>query len=334
LYKISVQSNAFSRYNYTLNYTLKSIHKMGFDGVEVDCSHMKSTRLWEIPESQRRTLKKSIEELGIELEALSCHNHILGPGASFTSADPKAKKINMEFNKHVMDMAAEFGSKVVTTHVPSPRIRALDTLPGMPAEWFTREGDHTFHERANKYTDEERELIVQGLGECADYAKHLGVIFAIEVYDPWEFWKEVIKDVASSALGVNLHVSEIWRVTLREKGIITEPSLPEAVKEIGDLLVHLHLMDYKAIAEIPSSPGFFVFPYYTTLSKPAIVEVIPGAGQCDWVSFLRTLKEIGYEGYLTIETHRMGIPPEIELAWALKNMKELLVKSGLQKEQN
>jgi len=311
MYGISVQSNAYTRYGYTLDYTLKSLHKLGYDGVEVDCAHMKSTRLWDLPVSQRRTLRKSIEDLGIELEALSCHNHILGPRASFTSSDPEAKQINMDFNKHVMDMAVELGSKVVTTHVPSPNTRSVELLAGMPAEWYTR-GEHPIGRDSVPYTDEERKLIVQGLAECADYASDRGVVFAIEAYDPWDFWKAVFKSVGSSSLKLNLHVSQVWRVMLQERGIIVEPSLPDAVREIGGLLAHTHLMDYRPRTEIPSS-GFAGSarqdPY-----MPATVEVIPGAGECDWISFLKALKEIGYTGYLTIETHRMDIAPEIELA--------------------
>jgi L-ribulose-5-phosphate 3-epimerase len=330
VYMISVQSNAYTRCGYTLDYTLKSLHKLGYDGVEVDCAHMKSTRLWDLSVSQRRTLRKSIEDLGIELEALSCHNHILGPGASFTSSDPKAKQINMDFNKHVMDMAAEFGSQVVTTHVPSPSIRSVEILPGMPAEWYTRGEEHPSRRDSTPYTDEERKLIVQGLGECADYAKDRGVVFAIEVYDPWDFWRAVFGSVASPALKLNLHISQVWRVMLRERGIVEEPSLPDTVREMGSLLAHTHLMDYRARAEIPPS-GFPGSPRQDRY-MPATVEVIPGAGQCDWISFLKALKEIGYTGYLTIETHRMDIAPEIELAWALRNMKELLVRAGLKKE--
>jgi len=330
MYRISVQSNAYTRYGYTLHYTLKNLHKLGYDGVEVDCAHMKSTKLWALPVSQRRTLRKSVEDLGIELEALSCHNHVLGPGASFTSSDPKAKQINMDFNKHVMDMAAEFGSQVVITHVPSPSIRSVGLLPGMPAEWYTRGEEHSVRRDSAPYTDEERKLIVQGLGECADYAKDRGVVFAIEVYDPWDFWEAVFRSVASSALKLNLHVSQVWRVMLRERGIVEEPSLPDIVREIGSLLAHTHLMDYRARAEIPPS-GFPRSPRQDRY-MPATVEVMLGAGQCDWISFLKALKEIGYTGYLTIETHRMDIAPEIELAWALRNTKKLLVRSGLKKE--
>ena len=65
----------------------------------------------------------------------------------------------------------------------------------------------------------------------------------------------MIEEVASPALGVNLHVSQVWAAMLREKGTITEPSLPQAVKELKDLLVHTHLMDYKLAAEVPPQLG-------------------------------------------------------------------------------
>ena len=323
MFKFSAQSNVYARYNYTLNYTLKNLSRLGYDGVEVDCAHMKSTRLWELPSSQRKILRKSIEDLGIELEALSCHNHILGEGASFTSADRRAKQLNMEFNERVMDIAKEFGSKVVTTHVPSPKAKAPDLLPGMPMEWYTRDEETrapTYIARPS-YTEEDRALIVQGLGECADYAEDRGIIFAVEVYDPWDFWKDVIKDVSSSALGLNLHLAQVWAASLREDGVVTEPSLPKALKEIGSLLVHTHLMDYVAVAEIPYRPH-----YLLSVPGPAIVEVAPGAGQCDWMSFFKALDDIGYEGYLTVETHRTDIAPEFELACALRNLRKHLAQ--------
>lgn len=323
MFKFSAQSNVYARYNYTLNYTLKNLSRLGYDGVEVDCAHMKSTRLWELPSSQRKILRESIEDLGIELEALSCHNHILGEGASFTSADPRARQLNMEFNERVMDIAQEFGSKVVTTHVPSPKAKAPDLLPGMPMEWYTRDEETrapTYIARPS-YAEEDRALIVQGLGECADYAEDRGTIFAIEVYDPWDFWKDVVKDVSSSALGINLHLAQVWAALLREDGIVTEPSLPKALKEIGSLLVHTHLMDYVAVAEIPYRPH-----YLLSVPGPAIVEVAPGAGQCDWMSFFEALDDIGYEGYLTVETHRTDIAPEFELACALRNLRKRLAQ--------
>jgi len=331
MYKISAQSNAYARHQYSLDYTLKSLARLGYDGVEVDADHIKSLRLWEIPKEQRKLLKKSIADLGIELEALSAHTHVL-QGGSWTSSDPKSKKIGMEWTKHVIDLAVEFGSKVITTHVPSPQTRAPKLLPGMPLEAYrVRDPDmfRMLRGLRRSYSEEDRKLIVQGCGELADYCEDRGVILAIEQYG--DFWIDLIKDVGSPALKINLHVAVVWWEMLRTKGVIDEPSLPEAVHKLGSLLAHVHCMDYKIVPYLPP------LPIYPQIALPQIVEsigapmlirpiteCIPGAGECDYVAFIKALKEVGYTGYLTIESHRSDIPPEIELAWALKKMRSLI----------
>lgn len=44
-----------------------------------------------------------------------------------------------------------------------------------------------------------------------------------------------------------------------------------------------------------------------TVKRPT-VEVMPGAGESNFVEFIQALKEIGYEGYLTIEYHQSDPP--------------------------
>ncbi len=48
--------------------TLRSLSKIGYDGVEVDCVHILDTRLWTISKEQRSLLKRAIADLGIEVE--------------------------------------------------------------------------------------------------------------------------------------------------------------------------------------------------------------------------------------------------------------------------
>jgi sugar phosphate isomerase/epimerase len=55
---------------------------------------------------------------------------------------------------------------------------------------------------------------------------------------------------------------------------------------------------------------------------------MPGAGECDYVGFIRALKGIGYRGYLTVECHRSDITPEIQAAQALENMRRLIRQSA------
>ena len=170
------------------------------------------------------------------------------------------------------------------------------------------------------YTEGDRKLIVQGCGELTDYCEDRGIILAIAQYG--DFWMGVIRDVGSPALKINLHLAAVWGEMLRTRGVIDEPSLPRVIRRLGSLLAHTHCMDYKVVPYLPPTAG--TDPMVDPSEMRPITECIPGAGECDYVAFVKALKEVGYNGYLTVETHRRDIPPEIELAWALKNMRSLV----------
>lgn len=325
MYKVSFQTNCYTWVphgytrlypgtGYTLDYALRNLANIGYDGVEIDCAHILDTRLWTTSKAQRRDLKNAITELGLEVEAFSAHEWPL-QGISFTSSDTETRKLGMEWTKNIIDLAADFGTKIVTTHVPSPRVRCAKLLPGMPRGFFksTNTGDWgrtSFPSRS--YTREERELVVQSVGECTDYCSDRDVLFAIEEYSPDDYWKEFIKEVGSPALKINFHIGAVWR---HSKGVVGDKSLSEAVHNLGNLIVHTHCMDYMRVSNIPVLKE--------TANKPT-VEVMPGAGECDFVGFIRALKEIGYKGYLTIECHRSDISPEIQASQALQNMRNLI----------
>ena len=325
MYKVSFQTNCYtwvphgytSLYpgtGYTLDYALRNLAETGYDGVEIDCAHILDTRLWTTTKDQRRSLKNAVTDLGLEVEAFSAHEWPL-QGYSFTSSDPETRRLGMEWTRNIIDLAADFGTKIITTHVPSPRVRCANLLPGMPRGFFksTKEGDwgRTSFPSVS-YTDEERELVARSVGECADYSGDRGVLFAIEEYSADGYWEEFIKDVGSPALKINFHVGAVWR---RSRGVEGEESVTEAVHRLGSLIVHTHCMDYMRVSTIPV--------LRETAHRPT-VEVMPGAGECDYVGFIRALKKIGYGGYLTVECHRSDISPEIQAAQALQNMRRLL----------
>ena len=328
MYKVSFQTNCYSwipqgytglypSIGHNLDYALRDLARIGYDGVEVDCAHIWDTRLWTINKTQRRTLKKSVDNLGIKVEAFSAHDWPL-PGASFTSEDIESRKLGMEWTKGIIDLAADFDTTVVTTHVPSTRVKAVKLLPGIPYGFLR--GSIPSFEQSSDCTDKERKLMVQAVGECADYCRDRGIFFAIEEYSPLDFWKEFIKEVDSPALKINLHLGQVWRAMNRSKGIVVEPSLPSAVQQLGNLIVHTHCMDYKNVSSLP--------PQGTRITS-STVEVIPGTGECDYLAFIKALKDINYSGYLTVECHRSDILPEIQAAQALQNMKRLLAQSSV-----
>jgi sugar phosphate isomerase/epimerase len=328
MYKVSFQTNCYTWVprgytglypgtGYTLDYALRNLAEIGYDGVEIDCAHILDTRLWTISKTQRMDLKNAISDLGLEVEAFSAHEWPL-QGASFTSSDAETRKLGMEWTKNIINLAADFETKIVTTHVPSPRALCAKLLPGMPRGFFKSTnagewGKTTFHSRA--YSKEEEELVLQSVGECADYCREHGVYFAIEEFSPDDYWKDFIRQVGSPALKINLHIGAVWRHMYGSNGIEKDISLPEVVRSLGDLIVHTHCMDYMKVADNPV--------LYSTANRPT-VEVMPGAGECDFVGFIRALKEVGYKGYLTVECHRSDIVPEIQAGQALHNMRKLI----------
>jgi sugar phosphate isomerase/epimerase len=107
----------------------------------------------------------------------------------------------------------------------------------------------------------------------------------------------------------------VWRRIYDSKGVIKKHSLTDAVHRLGKLIVHTHCMDYMRVSNMHLLKE--------TAYRPS-VEVMPGAGECDFIGFIQALKKTGYKGYLTIECHRSDISPEIQASQALENMRNLI----------
>ena len=80
----------------------------------------------------------------------------------------------------------------------------------------------------------------------------------------------------------------------------------QGVYDLGDLIVHTHAKD-------GIGPG------------PNRGEVPLGEGEVPWPEYLRALKEIGYDGYLTIE-REVGEDPAADIVTAAKFLREQLAK--------
>ena len=80
----------------------------------------------------------------------------------------------------------------------------------------------------------------------------------------------------------------------------------QGVYDLGDLIVHTHAKD-------GIGPG------------PNRGEVPLGEGEVPWPEYLRALKEIGYDGYLTIE-REVGEDPAADIVTAATFLREQLAK--------
>jgi sugar phosphate isomerase/epimerase len=121
---------------------------------------------------------------------------------------------------------------------------------------------------------DERRWAVEGIRAAGEHAAPLGVNLSLECWNRYEtYFMNRLEQAAS-----------LWRETgLTNGGIqgdtfhmsLEEASIPEAFRQHGSMLQHVHLADSNRAA--------------------------PGAGHLDFVPIVQALVDVGYQGYLSFE---------------------------------
>lgn len=138
---------------------------------------------------------------------------------------------------------------------------------------------------------------VEGLMECMSLAEDKDMIIALEpafsLLNSTERTMEMIKEIGSKKGMVCLD-------TLLAYSLGESPT--ECVRKLGKAITHIHVWDGSLGAPVP-----------------------PGKGHLNFELFIKALKEIGYDGYLSVE-----LPPVIDpdaLAFESKKYLDGLLKS-------
>ncbi len=129
-------------------------------------------------------------------------------------------------------------------------------------------------------TDAEWRSVVEFLKDVGAYAGDCGAKLAIEPINRYETYilnitndcAKLIEEVGSPNVGIHL---DTYHMNIEEKDFHTP------IKVAGKRLYHMHLSE--------SDRG------------------VPGTGQVSWKDVMRALKEIGYEGWLVIESFVLGV---------------------------
>ncbi len=137
-------------------------------------------------------------------------------------------------------------------------------------------------------TEEERRRAKATLAQAADYAQQAGVTLVLEYLNRFEcYFLNCAEDCARFVREVNHPHLKMMYDTFHAN--IEEKNITEAVKCCADQLVHVH------ISENDRST--------------------PGEGSVDWDTTFAALKEVGYDGWLTVEAFGLALP---DLAAATK----------------
>ena len=210
-------------------------------------------------------------------------------GYGFERAEDNTERV--EKTKAIVDLAVEFGTSVVTTHI------------GVIPE--------------NKTTPR-YEVMLKALTECGLYAKERGVTLAIETGPEKAKTLLSFLEDTQGGVGVNLDPANFVMVTGQDP--------VEAVYLLKDYIVHTHAKDGVMLDKNQNPTevyhAFAVGGVDALNACEGFKEKPLGDGAVDWDNYLKALKDIGYDGFLTIE-RECGDEPEkdIEKAVAYLNYK-------------
>jgi L-ribulose-5-phosphate 3-epimerase len=112
--------------------------------------------------------------------------------------------------------------------------------------------------------------------------------------------KKLLDDVGSKGLGVNLDPANLVMVAGDDP--------VRAVRTLAKYIVHTHAKDGVQIAGGP---------------EPSFKELPLGQGGVKWEAYLRALKAIGFDGFLTIE-REVGDDPGKDIADAVAFLRTLM----------
>ncbi len=208
----------------------------------------------------------------------------LGGGFMEPAANPK----RIEKSKAILDLAKELGTNIVTTHIGI-----------VPAD----------------VNSERFQIMQEACYQLAEYANSLEAHFAVETGPETAVTlKRFLDTLGSKGVAVNFDPANFVMVTGDDpvKGVFT----------LADYIVHTHAKDgiklYDLDPEKIYNPAADVI-----ITSPAFVEMPLGQGKVDFGGWIDALRQIGYDGYLTIE-RETGENPAADIRTAVQFLKNQL----------
>ena len=192
------------------------------------------------------------------------------------------------YTKKIVDLALDLDCRIITTHI--------GVVPEAPS-----------HPRF--------EVIAKALKELGDYAHERGARFAIETGPETAVTLcKMLDYVNSPGIGVNLDPANLI--------MSTGDDPVAAVHTLKKYIVHTHAKDgnlYK-LSDLEISYGMVPWPEDYS-EDDCYAEVPLGEGQVPWDNYIAALREIGFDGFLTIE-RECGDDPARDIQLAIDFLKK------------
>lgn len=226
---------------------LDQMKEIGFDAVEIpafDLDNLDNYAKW----------GKRFDELGLARTGTA----VRGPDQNMISGDAAVRRAGVQANQRNLDCCAAAGCEVMA----GPFHSALGHFSGAGA------------------TEDEWKWGVDSMREVAEHAGQVGVVLGVEYLNRFEcYFLNTAADGARFCREVDHPSCKMMYDTFHAH--IEEKSVPEAIRALGECLVHVH------ISENDRST--------------------PGHGNVRWAENFDTLKEIGYDNLLVVEAFGLAL---------------------------
>jgi sugar phosphate isomerase/epimerase len=240
---------------------------------------------WTLDSARRREIRDRVTGAGLEFAAL-CGD--LGGG--YTPGNDTVEK--WERIRAVLGLAAEWGAPVVSGHIGV--IPAADNA--------------------------DRQWMAGAMRRLGGLAREAGVRFGVETGpEPAGVLRGFLEEVGEPGLRVNFDPANLV--------MVQGESAAEGVAELAPFLAHCHAKDgkrlkpfdparlYRGFAEIDET-------FLRTLDT-YFIETPCGEGDVDFPAFVRALRRVGYDGYLTVE-RESGDRRKDDMCRAVRLLRECL----------
>ena len=268
---------------------LKKAAGLGAEGVQIYAVGRNSHNLLEYSSRQLQELKDRCNDNGLQISAI-CGD--LG-GYGFRQLDGNQKRV--ELSKRIIDISLELGTNIMTTHI------------GVVPE---NTSDPMYYKMA------------ESLREVGEYAVRSGAYLAIETgpESPQALKSFIEKAVCSKGIAVNMDPANLVMVQNVDPVV--------AVGILKDHIVHTHAKDGIHIQSCNPETVYTAFAeggikQLTAKTGDLFRETPLGQGGVNWKEYIQALRDIGYNGFLTIE-REVGEKPIKDISSAIEFLNKIL----------
>lgn len=274
LYSISCSATWFNdRPALTVEEFIDTAKKYGFDGIEIDLKRPHGSPLDLTPQRVKQ-IRAYTEKKGLEMAGMSANNN-------FTSPVPEHVENELLMVKEQIRLCKELGAPVLRLFVAW---RGITFRSGIATYEVTAK-HHTYYDS----TDYEiRQRATKAFKEAAKWAEDAGIILALQNHHPiietYHDMLDFVKWVDSPAFKCCLDAPCLgWNAEVQADAYVAQ-----SVRDVGDLQVLSH-----ANAEfVENADGSASMVTFDRNIQPVLT---------NYPVFIKTLKEVGYKGYINYE---------------------------------